>query len=257
MAMTIALPAKGGHLAWTAFGAVLAVSMLVLAGSAVSTVQAQGDAIEPIRSISVAATGRSEVAPDMARVRLGVNARGETAQRASRRAAMAMDAVVESLRESGIEDADIKTTRLSLNQVRQRDSDSGRRVAVGWQVQNRVNATVRDIDAVGDVIDSAIRAGASNVDNVRLQATDPSVALAEARLAAVTEAESAAAQLAEAAGVEVIGVLSIAEGNQYGGPYPASDGAFFRAESARAFSTPVLPGLIDVAITVYIEYQIS
>ncbi|MEA2026769.1 MAG: SIMPL domain-containing protein [Chloroflexota bacterium] len=67
-----------------------------------------------------------------------------------------------------------------------------------------------------------------------------------------------ASQLASAAGVEVSDVLSIVEGGPYGG-YDASRFERFgdSAGGPSAFSTPIQPGMIDIEVTVYIEYLIS
>ena len=177
-------PATAGRSAWpvsaaTALAATALAVGLTLSGPGVLAVHAQSDS-EPLRTVSVSAVGSSEIEPDQAVIHLGVTARGETAQRASRKAAAAMDAVIASLGDSGVEEADIKTTRLELRQVRQRDSDTDE-VTVRWQVRNRVKATIRDIDSAGDTVDAAISAGATNLDRLQFGASDPSAALAEAR----------------------------------------------------------------------------
>lgn len=251
-----ASPAVIGRTAWPILGAAALALGLVLMGPGVIGVQAQGDVSDPLRTVSVSGIGHSEIEPDEAVIQLGVTARGESARAASRKGAAEMDAVITSLQESGIDEADIRTTRFALHQVRQRDKET-REVTVRWQVQNRVKATIRDIDSTGDTIDAAIAAGATNLDRLQFRASDPSAALAEAREAAVASAGLTASQLALAADVEVSGVLSIVE-DGFRGAFDVSGGSRFYSQSGpRLASTPIQPGMIDIEVTVYIEYLIS
>jgi len=249
-------PTVAGRSMWPSLVTAALALGLVLMGPGATGVQAQDDAADPLRTVSVSGVGHSEIEPDEAVIQLGVTARALTAQGASRKAAAAMDAVIESLQESGVEEADIKTTRLELRQVRQRDQET-REVTVRWQVRNRVRATIRDIDATGDTIDAAIAAGATNLDRLQFRASDPTDALAEAREAAVISAALTASQLASAADVEVGGVLSIVD-DSFRGAFDVSGGGYrLKDPSPRAFSTPTQPGMIDIEVTVYIEYLIS
>jgi len=249
-------PTVAGQSAWPILVAAALALGLVLMGPGAIGVQAQDDAADPLRTVSVSGVGHSEIEPDEAVIQLGVTARAVTAQGASRKAAAAMDAVIGSLQDSGVEEADIKTTRLELRQVRQRDRET-REVTVRWQVQNRVRATIRDIDSTGDTIDAAIAAGATNLDRLQFRASDPSAALAEAREAAVASAALTASQLASAADVEVGSVLSIVD-DSFRAALGVSSGRNFYAESGpRLASTPIQPGTLDIEVTVYIEYLIS
>lgn len=228
---------------------------LVLMGHGAIAVQAQSDAVELVSTVSVSGVGQAELEPDQAAIQLGVTARAKTAQGASRKAATAMDAVLSSLQDSGVEESDIKTTRLELRQLRQRDRETGE-VTVRWQVRNRVKATIKDLDSVGDTIDAAIAAGATDLDRLQFLATDPSAALAEARNEAVASAALAASQLASAADAEVASVLSIVESGFRGAAVIEQSGRFGES-GPRRVSTPIQPGMIDIQVTVYVEYLLS
>jgi uncharacterized protein YggE len=230
----------------------VAVLVLTWPGS----VQAQAEvADDQLRTVTVSGLGQTSVDPDQAVVRVGVNIRASSAKAVSKRAANRMSAVLDALRELGIDDADLKTTRVSMRPYRERGN--GEAVASGWVVNNRVKVTVHDIDQTGDVIDAAVAAGANDLAGVSFRASDPSAAVSEARARAVVAAEAAATELAEAAGVEILGVLSIVEGN-------AGDARAFRmampyaAESAApVYDTPIEPGSIDIRVTVNSVYQVG
>jgi hypothetical protein len=199
----------------------------------------------------------AEVVPDIARISVGVATRGPDATEASSLAAEQMQAVIEALVAAGVAEADIQTSRVDLQPIRQRDrSGEGTRAIVGWQASNRVSATIRDIDATGDVIDAAIAAGATDVGNIVFRTEDPSAAEAEARQAAVDDAATTAEQLASAAGVDILGVARVVEGDS-GDAYRLERAEAFAAPASRQAATPVLPGTITVTVTVFIDYEIG
>ena len=225
-------------------------------GPGVVAAQAQSDASTDVRTISVTGSGRTEVVPDISRISIGVTARGPDANGASRRAARRMGAVIEALVGAGVAEEDVQTTRLSLSAIRRRSEQGAPSRIVGWQVRNRVTATIRDVGSTGDVVDAAIEAGATDLGNIAFRKEDPSEAEAEARMAAVTEAASIAQQLAAAAGVEIAGVHSIVEGETRDAVRVERAKAF-RAFADEAGPTPVLEGTIPISVTVFIEYEIA
>jgi uncharacterized protein YggE len=236
----------------TSWATIVLPLVMVLAVPGVA--MAQGEATPPIRTVVVAGAGQASAEPDEAVVRLGVNARAQTAKAAMRRAARSMEAVIEALQEAGVAEQDIKTVRLDLHQFRQRQE--GEVVARGWQVNNQVQATVRDIEATSDAIDAAVAAGATDVNSVAFRASDASEAVARARIAAVEDAAVAADTLAGASGLEVVGVLRMVEG---GASFPSA--IRFRGDTAGGseayFSTPIEPGLVDISVSVTVEYEVG
>jgi len=243
-------------LRWLAGGLAVGLLATTLAGPAVSVAQAQSDSGDTVRSINVNGTGRVKAEPTVADVRLGVTKQGKDAKEASALAATAMDAVIGSLLDMGIAENDIQTTSLNLNPIY--DYDDNPPNIVGWEASNMVNVTVRDMESVGDVVDAATAAGATNVNGISFRVEDPTEAQALARTAAVKDAEAKAQQLAIDAGVNIIGVITITEsGGQQPQPiYMArADVAFAAAEAAP--STPVLPGEVELSVNVFIQYEIE
>ena len=142
-----------------------------------------------LRTISVTGSGTAEVVPDIARISVGVATRGRDATEASSPGGRA-DAGRHrraGRRGRGRGRHPDQSCRPAAGPSRDR-SGEGTRAIIGWQASNRVSATVRDIDATGDVIDAAIAAGATDVGNIAFRKDDPSAAEAEARQAAVDEA---------------------------------------------------------------------
>jgi uncharacterized protein YggE len=240
------------RLQWLASG--LVIGLLATSLAAPATVAAQSGDGETVRAINVSGVGRVKAEPDIATVTVGVTKQGEDAQSASGQAAEAMTAVVDALLALGIAESDIQTTSLNLNP--RYDWDDNPPNIVGWDASNMVNVTVRDITTVGDVVDAATAAGATNVSGISFSVEDPTEAQAVAREAAVLDAAAKAEQLAAAAGVTITGVISISE---FGGqqPQPIMLARAEMAFDAAAESTPVLPGEVELSINVNIQYEIE
>ncbi len=231
----------------------LAASLL---GTAAVSAQSSTDSDETVRSINVSGVGRVKAAPDVADISLGVTIRDKGAGGASQQAAEAMDAVVAALLAMGIAEADIQTTSLSLNPVYNWESETPE--ITGWEANNMVNVTIRDIDSVGDVVDSATAAGANSINGISFRVEDPAEAEAAARGAAVADAQAKADQLAADAGVEIIGIVTISES---GGQQPQPlymDGEMAMGEAMDTMAkTPILPGEVELSVDVFIQYEIA
>lgn len=215
---------------------------------------APGDT-EPDHTISVAGQGKVTVTPDMARVQLGVQVQKPTGKAARDAAAAAMSAVVAAIRKQGVGDKDIQTTQVSLSAVYDYPTGSAP-VLRGYQLSNQVLATVRDLSKISDVIDSAVRAGATSVDSIGFDVSDRTAAEAQARQAAAADARAKADVYAKALGLSITGVASVAEqastpiwyGREYAAGAPVGDAAA---------PTPVLPGSTDITITVQVAFLIG
>ena len=214
------------------------------AGVPVST----GTGTEPAKIITTG-TGKVTATPDVMTVVLGVDTRAATAAEAlNQNNALATD-VIAVLKGSGIADADLQTSQLSVNPAY---DDKGR--IDGYQVTNAVTATLRDISAAGTVLDAvAGKAGdAVRVRQVGFSIGDDSAQRAAARAAAVTQARTQAEQLATAAGVRLGDVVSITETTP-GSPITYLPAAAMASDGA----TPVEAGSLDVDIVVQVVYAIA
>lgn len=228
---------------------------LALVALAPAAATAQNEPAEVVRTLVVSGSGQSSAEPDESVIRVGVDTRAPTASAATRRAARTMDAVIAALRDAGVDESDIKTVRLDLGQYRERNSQR-EVVERGWRVSHRVRATVRDIDGTSEAIDAAVGAGATAIDSIRFRASDPSGALEAARIAAIESAATAATTLAEASGLEVLGVRRIVEGNA-GVPSLRASTGDTAAREAYFASVPVEPGLVEISTTVTVEYEVG
>ncbi len=122
-------------------GTLLAMAAGAMALTLVSAGAAHGQqAPAPQAPPTIFVTGRGEVqvAPDRARVQVGMETQARTSQQAAQENNRKQAAILAAIRKLGIADANIKTLNYSVSPV-QRYDDKLRRVVIdGYQVSNIV-----------------------------------------------------------------------------------------------------------------------
>lgn len=202
--------------------------------------------------ILVTGTGRVPVGPDLADLRLGVSTTRPTVEAARAASAATMTAILAALDRAGVARRDVQTSLLSVQP--QYDYRDGRAATLtGYQLADLVGVTVRDVGRVADVIDGALRAGATSLDGLSFRVADASAPEREARLAAMSAARQRADDLARAAGLTIAGVEDIVEDGAGRPPMP-----FAKAERmalAADVATPVEAGSLEIAVRVSVTYR--
>ncbi len=170
--------------------------------------------------IWVSGSGTISVEPDLALLDVGVETRAANVSDANSQASMAMDAVITALKARGVQDKDIQTGRFSIYPRYEYVEEevegvrSSREVLVGYRVRNNATVKLRDLDAVGEVIDDVVTAGGDNVriSNISFTLEDPKPKMSELREMAVADAQAKAEHLAELSDVSVGRLIYISEG---------------------------------------------
>ena len=233
--------------------ALLAVGLLALACTETTLLQSDRDQSP---GISVSGTGSVFGEPDVAILTLGVEAQADSVGEARAEAAEAMDAMVTVLKDSGVKDSDIQTSRFSV-EPRYNFRD-GEQELIGFFVNNLVTVKIRDIDETGTLIDDVVEAGGdlTRVQNLRFTIDDPEELQQEARRLAMENAKSKAETLADAAGVGLGTPRSISES---GGARSIDFGerAFLADFDAAGASTAIEVGELEVQIQVQVVYGLD
>ena len=235
------------------------VALLVL--GAVGCVPGGGQgviSIPPQHNTGIWVTGQGEAMaiPDIAELRLGVEARADTVAEAQAQASETMDKVMQALKDNGVAEKDIQTQRFSIypttRWIREKDEEE----IIDYRVTNIVIAKIKEVSKAGVIIDAVAEAGGdfTRIQDIRFSVDDPTPYYEEARAEAVEDAKNKAVQLAELAGVTL------------GKPTYISEGAIYRPEIPRAFveevgaapvpETPISPGELKVTVNVQIVYVI-
>ena len=205
--------------------------------------------------LSLSATGEVSLTPDQATLSAGVVTQGGTAAEAVRANAEAMNAVFAALRRAGVAERDMQTRQLSVDPVYEpydRNGSRERRIT-GYEARNTVSALARDIDQLGDVIDAVFGAGANTLDGVSFSSSQAEEARDEARRRAVSELMALRDLYADAAGFEVVRLMSLSQ-TSGGRPMPMTARAeAFSADAA----TPVAAGELTLSATVRAVWEIE
>ncbi len=204
----------------------------------------------PFPQISVSGEGVVQSAPDMATISLGVTTQGATAAEAMAANSAEVAKILANLSAAGIEGRDIQTTGLSLNPVWS-NYETTQKIE-SYSAVNSVTVRVRVLDALGGVLDAAVKDGANTLNGLSFGLAEPGPALDEARRRAVADAARKAAILAEAAGVKLGRIVNITEGGGYSNPAP-----MFRAEASMKDAVPVAGGEVALSVNVTILYAIE
>jgi uncharacterized protein len=217
--------------------------LFVLFVSALALVPAQ--ATEKLVTVTGEAT--VAVAPDTAMIRLGVGTQEKTAREASEANARQMTAVIAAIKDTGVADRDIQTSRLSL-QPQYDPNKSGTARLTGFQASNQVTVRIRDIDKLPTVLDRAITAGANEMSGIEFVVSEQSKLLDQTRDDAIADARRKADLYAKAAGAKLGSVVSITEEGSAPPPRPI--------QALRAGAVPIAPGEQTLRAIVTVSYEL-
>ena len=207
--------------------------------------------------IWVTGQGEAMAVPDIAELRLGVEARADTVAEAQTQASETMDSVVAVLKDNGVAEKDIQTQRFSIYPVTRWIREKDEEEIIGYRVTNIVLAKIREMDKVGDIIDAVAEAGGdlTQIQGISFTVDDPTPYYEEARAKAVKDAKDKALQLADLADVKLGKPTYISEGTTY---LPPVVRGLPEAEAVPmpAPETPISPGELKITLTIQIAYAI-
>ena len=203
--------------------------------------------------VLVSGTGEVTGRPDTLVAQFGTEATAGSVDEALARADRALGRITDALRKGGVDEADLQTAGLDIYP---QYSDDGRQVT-GYQAQQQLTVTFRDVDAAGRLIGRAVSAGgdAARLSGLSFRIDDDSALLADARRKAFDDAKAKAELYGDAAGRGLGRVVSVTEtvtGND--NPYPMSD-YYAARDVAGAKAVELQPGQQQLSVTVTVEWS--
>ena len=226
---------------------------LVLSACGATTINQA--APETVRTLNVNGLGEVYLTPDIAYIYIGVHTEGATASEAVDSNKGQTTDVINALKKAGVAEKDIRTTNFSIWPSQQYGPD-GTVTGSIYMVDNTVYITVRDLDGLGDLLDSAISAGANSVNSIQFDVADKTAATKEARAKAVEDAKTQAQELADTAGLALVEIQTI-------NFYESSPIAYFEGKGGggggamEAAAVPIQPGQLAISVTVNVTYTIK
>ena len=204
------------------------------------------------RVITVTGEGQVDVAPDMAIISLGVTHEAKEAKAAMDATSKDVAAILERLNAKGIAPRDVQTSRFSLNPVwqnRNSTSDQPPKIS-GFTASNAVTVRLRDMAALGSVLDDVISDGANHFNGLLFSVKDQKPLKDEARMLAIEDAMDRAALFAKASGVTLGPVQSVSELGGGGRP------VMMEMAAMRDGGAPVAAGEVSVTASVSMVFAI-
>ena len=208
--------------------------------------------------LSVSATGRNEVRPDLATFSAGIETFGVTGAAASQANESKMAAIVDALEKVGVAEKEIQTQSIGINRV-----DWGPKKGQ-YQAFNQVTVRVRDVDKVGEAIGAVTAAKANILSGPILTQSDPEKAKLSAYGNAYKAARSRAEAYAVAANMKIARVLAIRDGGAagrsqpyYGQPMPEEADAMSPPPVSPVSAPPVRVGTDILEVSVAVDFALE
>jgi hypothetical protein len=247
-------------------------------------------------TVSTSGTATTKVDPDKVSVTVGVETDGATASEATAKNAEQMDKVIAALKGLNITEDQLSTSYFSVYPVydyqyppcimqgggmmaegnaTSSDAKNGsstirpdiypmppecqqKSVITGYKASNSLTVTLDGDANVGEVIDTAVQAGANTISGAYFYASQElQEEVREDLIAkAIANAENRANSAAKAAGMEITGVKSINLNDVY---FPYFERGFASSDAGIAGSppTPILPGQQEITMNVQVTYFIG
>jgi len=209
--------------------------------------------------LSVMGQGEVKLVPDLAVVELGVTDQASSAQTAQEKVNSTVQLVIKALDRLGIEPGNIQTSQLNLQPVYAAGRSAGEardRRIVGYRASYSLSVKTAELVKTSQIIDASLEAGANQLRGVQFGLQDEGPARREALKKAVSDAAAKATALAEAAGIRILAVQEILEGNLPVRPVSLARSSMMATE-AMAAPTSVMPGEMEISAVVTIRYAIE
>jgi uncharacterized protein len=210
--------------------------------------------MKPIRTLTVSGRGTESVMTTIAQVRLGVESQGKTANEVQTAVAKRSNSLVTLLKSRNVEK--LETTGINLNPVY--NYDNGKQTLTGYTASNTVSFRISN-EKAGELLDEAVKAGASRIDGINFVATDEAIAAAQkvALRKATQEAQAQAQAVLNTLNFTQKEIIGIQVNNAVPQPRPmAFEGAALRMAKSADAPTPVIGGeqLVEASVTLEISY---
>ena len=218
--------------------------------------------------ITVSGEGKVYAKPDVALVNLGVTTQATTVADVTKNNTSKMNAVLEAVKELGIDSKDIQTTNYNLSPNYESKSAvyimpsmpverEGAPRIVDYTLSQNIEIKIRDFSKIGDVLSDSTAAGANVVGSLQFTIDNPQQFRDQARAEAIKKAKESAQNIASSAGI-ILGKLVNVYENYY--PYPVYSKAVGMGGAApdSTVSIPVIePGQQEINVTVHLTYKVK
>jgi len=228
--------------------ALILVSALVLSACGTATAQP--------RTLNVDGSGTVYLSPDIAYIYVGVHTDDPDLANAVSKNNTQAQALVDALKNAGIDGKDIQTSNFSVytNGNTGYDKVTGQPTSTGtyYSVDNSVYVTMRDLTKMGKILSTAVSSGANSINSIQFDVADKTKAMTEARQKAMSNASSLASELAQTAGLKLGAIQNVTYSDNSPLTYYGKGGG--GGAAAPNASVPIQPGQTEISVTVSVTY---
>lgn len=175
-------------------------------------------------TVSVSGKGEIVAKADIATFTFNVVEESSNVSDAQDRAAKRINAAVKFLKDSGIEEKDIKTVNYNIypryNYIKLPEKTmlpavKSNRVLVGYEVNQGIEVKVRKIGSAGTILSGIGNLGASNVSGLNFSIDEEDKLKKEARKLAIEDAKENARVLSVNLGVKLVRIINFSESGYF------------------------------------------
>ena len=216
----------------------------------------QIELVPRVPSITVSAEALVSVEPDQAELDIGVVAEAKTAAQAAKDNAAKLAAVVAEIKKLLKAGDQTKTVGYSVTPTyRTPGREGGKPEIVGYTATNVVQVKMAAIQDVGRLIDAATAAGANRIQRLVFTLKDQDASQREALRNATVKAKQKVEDVAKAAGVKVVRIMSINENER--SFQPLMRAAEYTMAAQQQAPTPIESGTVQIRSSVTLVAEVS
>lgn len=200
------------------------------------------------RSIIVIGQASISVQPDIATVQLAVVTTNEELMIAEQSNAETMNRVIRKLEELSILKDEIQTTSFQI--WPRYDYIDGKQIFRGYEVTNELTITIKEMDQIGQIIDTAVKSGVNRVTNIQFLYENSEQVYKQALQQAIQNATEKARAITEELGDSFIPVpIKVIEERE------SNDSPKVLGISTENVSTPIEIGTIKINAAVRMIFK--
>jgi len=229
-----------------------------------SLAQGGGGIVQPTgqyatEGVVVVGTGTASAEPEVAVVTFGVELRGDDPAAIVNEAADKIERAITAAKKLDIADEDINTTGYNLWVETIYDPEKGMPTGeVVYHVSHYVQATLRDLSRVGDLLAAVVEAGANTISGVSFSVEDTDALIKQARQQALENARAQAEAMAGPLDISLGKPVLVAETS---GGYPVPVRAAVEmgvggGGGMEVAAPSISPGTFSVSVSVQVVYEI-
>jgi len=230
-----------------------------------------GKDVYPTNVISVTGRGEAIAIPDTSSFSVTVSEEGKTVKEAQDKASTKINAIIDAVKELGVEEKDIKTTGYNSNPKYDYQYSSGcvggycppgKQVLTGYEVSQTLTIKVRETEDAGEVLTKVGTLGASNISGLSFVTDDLEAVKAEARDLAIADAKEKAKTLSKSLGVKLKTIVSFSDSNDQPMWYGGMGGDMMAESKVSLMSASAVPpqlpmGENEIVSIVTITYEVE